>query len=75
MGYSRIGEIQGNNYSVINNKYYRHYRKAVGALLVYDLTKHKTFENIKKWHEEILELTEEKLVIILIGNKLDLLHK
>lgn len=30
-----------------------HFRKAVGALLVFDITKELTFENLLKWIEEI----------------------
>jgi GTPase SAR1 family protein len=31
----------------------RHYRKAQGALVVYDITKEVTFRNVKKWIEGI----------------------
>eukprot|EP00331_Platyophrya_macrostoma_P028921 CAMPEP_0176461902 /NCGR_PEP_ID=MMETSP0127-20121128/34933_1 /TAXON_ID=938130 /ORGANISM="Platyophrya macrostoma, Strain WH" /LENGTH=217 /DNA_ID=CAMNT_0017853687 /DNA_START=29 /DNA_END=682 /DNA_ORIENTATION=+ len=49
-----------------------HYRKAVGALLVYDVTKEKTFENVSKWMEELKASAEPDLVIMLVGNKIDL---
>ena len=52
-----------------------HFRKAVGAILVYDITKYKTFENIKNWHKELLDKAEENIMFILLGNKLDLMHK
>lgn len=31
-----------------------HYRKALGALIVYDITKRQTFENVKFWLESLL---------------------
>lgn len=52
-----------------------HYRNATGALLVYDVTKYKSFSNLKNWYQELLKSTDDKLQILLIGNKIDLLHK
>ncbi len=49
-----------------------HYRKALGALIVYDITKRQTFENVKFWLESLLSQAEQSLCIILVGNKLDL---
>jgi len=46
-------------------------KKANCALLVYDISQRDTFENIKKWMENIEEVGEE-MPIILIGNKSDL---
>lgn len=47
------------------------YRGAVGALLVYDITKRNTFESISRWLRE-LEENEPDAVVMLIGNKCDL---
>ena len=53
-----------------------HYRKAVGALLVYDVTRHQSFENCVKWLYELKNFTDKDCVICLIGNKIDLVeHK
>jgi GTPase SAR1 family protein len=49
-----------------------HYRKALGALVVYDLTKYESFENVKKWIEGIREHASPNVVIVVVGNKLDL---
>ena len=35
-----------------------HYRKALGALVVYDITKRTTFENVKFWLESLLGQSE-----------------
>lgn len=52
--------------------FFRHYRKALGAIVVYDITKHKTFENIKRWISVIREQADKNVVIILVANKCDL---
>lgn len=48
-----------------------HYRRAVGALLVYDATKQSTFQNCLKWMEELRQNAEPDIVIMLVGNKVD----
>mmetsp|Transcript_53519 Transcript_53519/g.86571 ORF Transcript_53519/g.86571 Transcript_53519/m.86571 type:complete len:217 (+) Transcript_53519:123-773(+) len=52
-----------------------HYRRAVGALLVYDVTKQATFQNCAKWMEELRQNAEPDIVIVLVGNKMDLAEK
>lgn len=49
-----------------------HYRKSIGALIVYDLTKDQSFNSVKKWLEEVKEHADPDIVIMLVGNKLDL---
>ena len=51
-----------------------HYRKAVGALLVYDVTRRITFENCIKWYKELKVFTDQECVICIVGNKLDLIE-
>jgi len=48
-----------------------YYRESVGALLVYDITNRESFENLKVWLQAARE-ANEKLLILLIGNKSDL---
>lgn len=52
-----------------------HYKRAVGALLVYDITKEQTFYSASKWMTELKEHAETDIVIMLVGNKLDLVKK
>merc|ERR1712150_189402 len=52
-----------------------HYRRAVGALLVYDVTRQATFQNCMKWMEELRQSAEPNIVIMLVGNKVDLVEK
>ena len=41
-------------------------------MLVYDITRRDTFQNIVRWLEEMLEHAYAKMTIVLIGNKKDL---
>ncbi|KAJ8899226.1 hypothetical protein K2173_012402 [Erythroxylum novogranatense] len=49
-----------------------YYRGAVGAMLVYDLSKRQSFDHVAKWLEELREHADNNIVIMLIGNKSDL---
>ena len=49
----------------------RHYRKSVGALVLYDITKRKTFENLDKWIKELKENADPDVIVMLVGNKVD----
>lgn len=51
-----------------------HFRGTKGAFLFFDLTNLTTFEHAKDWLKEIRSLCEDDCAIILIGNKLDLVH-
>jgi len=52
----------------------RYYRGAVGALLVYDISKHGTYENVERWLKELRDHADANIVISLVGNKSDLRH-
>ncbi|CDP00152.1 unnamed protein product [Coffea canephora] len=56
-------------YRAITSAYYR---GAVGALLVYDITKRQTFENVNRWLRELRDHADSNIVIMLAGNKSDL---
>ncbi|KAI7751690.1 hypothetical protein M8C21_032363, partial [Ambrosia artemisiifolia] len=49
-----------------------YYRGAVGAMLVYDMTKRQTFDHMTRWLEELRGHADKNIVIMLIGNKCDL---
>ncbi|XP_010917311.1 ras-related protein Rab11D [Elaeis guineensis] len=49
-----------------------YYRGAVGALLVYDITKRQSFDHIPRWLEELRSHADKNIVIMLVGNKSDL---
>ena len=46
----------------------------MGALIVYDITKPSSFENIQKWIQELRDHADPHIAITLIGNKSDLKH-
>ena len=48
-----------------------YYKGASGIILIFDVTNVKSYENIKKWINEIKEEISEKVAIVLIGNKID----
>ncbi|XP_010927862.1 ras-related protein RABA2a-like [Elaeis guineensis] len=58
-------------YRAITSAYYR---GALGALLVYDVTKPTTFENLNRWLKELRDHADSNIVVMLIGNKIDLKH-
>lgn len=58
-------------YRAITSAYYR---GAVGALLVYDIAKHITYENVERWLKELRDHADHHIVIMLVGNKNDLRH-
>ncbi|XP_026194593.1 ras-related protein Rab-11B [Cyclospora cayetanensis] len=58
-------------YRAITSAYYR---GAVGALLVYDITKRQSFDNVERWLKELRDHADPNIVILLVGNKSDLRH-
>jgi small GTP-binding protein len=59
-------------YRAITSAYYR---GAIGALLIYDITTALTFSALPKWLSELKENADPNIVIMLVGNKLDLAEK
>ena len=49
-----------------------YYKGAQGCLLVYDITRKETFDNIDKWFSELKNSSNSDITAILIGNKCDL---
>ncbi|CAD8156078.1 unnamed protein product [Paramecium pentaurelia] len=50
----------------------QYYRSAAGAILVYDITRRESFENVREWIKECRTHGTLEMVIVLVGNKLDL---
>ena len=50
-----------------------YYRGAAGALLVYDITRRETFDDLPMWYGDVLKnCTNPQMVVAIVGNKLDL---
>jgi len=63
----RIWDTAGqDNYQSITRSYYR---GASCALLVYDITRRATFDNLTTWLKNAKEYSNSYVVILLIGNK------
>lgn len=46
----------------------------MGAILVYDIAKVTSFQNLDKWIGELKQHTDSNLSVIIVGNKSDLKH-
>ena len=49
------------------------YKGANGALLVFDLTREHTYIETKRWLSDMRSIMKDKIPVVLIGNKLDLI--
>ncbi|KAH9770887.1 hypothetical protein WN944_019475 [Citrus x changshan-huyou] len=49
-----------------------YYRGAVGALVVYDITRRSSFDSVKRWLEELTTHCDTAVGRMLVGNKCDL---
>lgn len=69
---AQIWDMAGQErYRAITSAYYR---GAVGALLVYDITRQVTFDNVERWLKELRDHGDQSIIITLVGNKSDLRH-
>ena len=59
-------------YKAITNAYYK---GALGAFLVYDITRKETFDSVDKWIPELKANGSKNMSILIIGNKSDLEEK
>lgn len=48
-----------------------YYRSAHGAMVVYDITRHSTFESVPPWIREVEQFGASSVVLILIGKQSD----
>ncbi|XP_068666883.1 ras-related protein RABA5d-like [Aristolochia californica] len=49
-----------------------YYRGAVGALIVYDISRQTTFESVQRWLDELNTHSDTTVARMLVGNKCDL---
>ncbi len=57
------------NFRSITRSYYKN---SVCAMVVYDITSRKSFDNVMNWIEEIQNNSSKTILIVLVGNKIDL---
>jgi len=51
------------------------FKGAIIAIIVYDITKKKTFEALEYWYEQLKEQIGEDFILAIVGNKIDLYTK
>ena len=49
-----------------------YYKGAHGIILMYDVTNQKSYDNIKRWLEQIKKEASNKICILLVANKVDM---
>jgi len=53
---------------------FHHLKKFLGGIIIYDITKRSTFDNIASWIKILKSKCEKDCIISLVGNKLDLVE-
>lgn len=51
-----------------------YYRKSQGAIVMFDVTEKKSFEDLKMWLKQIKDEIKDKMPKIIIANKIDLVE-
>lgn len=59
-------------YKAVTRSYFR---SSSAALIVFDITRRKTFENATSWLQDLRQIAEDDIVVVLVGNKSDLSTK
>ena len=49
-----------------------YFKGAMGALLIYDITRRESFDHVVNWLNEVKNNSSKEIVVVLIGNKSDL---
>lgn len=49
-----------------------YYRGSIAALIIYDISKRDSFDNVARWVQEVRNHSHEKVNVVLVGNKSDL---
>ena len=48
-----------------------YYKNSVCALVVYDITKRESFENVQSWSQDCRNQSPKTIIMVLVGNKND----
>ena len=54
---------------------FHHIDNFIGGIIIYDITKRTTYENVILWIKILKERSEKNCIICLVGNKLDKVEK
>lgn len=82
---TKVVEMQGNHviYQIWDTAGQERFRSLLplylrgidGAIVVYDLTSKKSFENLPGWVTEVRKYSENQTVLMAVGNKLDIVNE
>jgi len=70
-------DIKGQIWDTSGEERYRaitsaYYRGSVGAILVFDVTKPKSFESLENWASQLRQYADENIVVCVVGNKVEI---
>lgn len=57
------------SFKLVRGKFYK---QAIAALLIFDVTNKRSFENLEAWIKEAIENVEQQIPFVMVGNKIDL---
>ena len=57
------------SFKLVRGKFYK---QAIAALLIFDVTNRRSFENLEAWIKEAYDNVEQQIPFVMIGNKIDL---
>jgi hypothetical protein len=63
------------DHSIILSKVACPLLSSVGAVLVYDVTKRMSFDGVRSWLNDTREYGNDNMILILVGNKADLIQQ
>ena len=74
MGYSRVRIFWFNHEKLFLRVIYKikNQKRAIGVILVYDISQKETFENMKNWYNELLLISNNAIEIVIVGHKNDI---
>jgi len=52
-----------------------YYRSSAAALVVFDITRKESFRNVARWVEDVKNNSNRDVILVLIGNKCDLIQE
>ena len=52
-----------------------YYREATAAVIVYDITRRKSYDTMEYWITELQQSGPPDIILVIAGNKCDLEHK
>lgn len=74
MGYFWPGAVSS-THDEVTQLLLSHYRRAIGALVIFDVTSRRSFDHVQEWLSAVLDKAEANVQIGLVGHKVDQLRR